>query len=60
VTFQTGTRDFLSCFEFTSDDIGMIHVHRLLGQVVCRIGGGLIGAGKEVDDWDEYYNDDSE
>ncbi len=60
MTFQAGARDFLSRFQFAFDDIRVVHMHRLLGQVVCRICGGLIGVGEEVKDRDENHDHDSE
>jgi hypothetical protein len=59
MAFETGARDVLSRFEFTFDDVLMIHMDRFLGQIVCRVAGWLIRAWEEVRDRNENHNDDA-
>jgi hypothetical protein len=59
MTFQAGACHILARFEFTSDDIRMIDMHRLLGQVVSGFGRCSLGTRQKVEDRDENHNNDS-
>jgi hypothetical protein len=60
MALEAGACDFLSRFEFAFENVVMIHMHRLGGQIVCGVDGWLIRTGKEIEDREEDHKHDSE